>query len=227
MSHLPPSSRILITSGPTREYLDPVRFLTNASSGRMGVALTEAVLEYGDVPVVVSGPISRSYPKNAEVHWVETTAQMLQCCETLFPTCEGVIGAAAPCDFKPMVFSEQKLTKSDTSIEFLLRLESTPDILAALGRKKRPNQWILGFALETKNDRERALEKLRRKNCDFIALNGPESIDHEDATLEVFDDRGRLVVILAGKKRQLATELLTLMKEKYETAKPSGKLARG
>ena len=209
---MPQPSRILITSGPTREYLDPVRFLTNASSGRMGIALVEAVLEHGDVPVVVSGPVARSYPKNAEVHRVETTEQMLRCCESLFPDCEGVIGAAAPCDFKPVVFSSQKLTKSDVPDEFLLRLEPTPDVLAALGRMKRSEQWSLGFALETQQGKENALEKLRRKNCNLIVLNGPEAIDRENATVEVFDILGNRVRVFAGTKRQIAVELLTLAK---------------
>jgi len=209
---MPKSSRILITSGPTREYLDPVRFLTNASSGRMGAALAEAVLEHGDVPVVVSGPVARVYPENAEVHRVETTEQMLRCCESLFSDCEGVIGAAAPCDFKPIIFSEQKLTKSDSPREFLLRLEPTPDILAALGRRKRPDQWILGFALETQHGPENAQEKLRRKNCNLIVLNGPESVDQEDAMVEVFDAFGNRVRVLTGTKRQIAAELLTLTK---------------
>jgi len=205
---MPTPSRILITSGPTREYLDPVRFLTNASSGRMGVALAEAVLQSGDVPVVVSGPISQSYPEGTEVHWIETTQQMLQCCELLFPNCEGAIGAAAPCDFKPVLFSEQKLAKTDLATEFLLRLEPTPDVLAALGQRKRPDQWILGFALETQNGRKRALEKLRRKNCNMIVLNGPESIDQDNASVEVFDASGNRITVIDGTKRQIANELL-------------------
>ncbi|MDR2117520.1 MAG: phosphopantothenoylcysteine decarboxylase, partial [Planctomycetaceae bacterium] len=106
-------SRILITSGPTREYLDPVRFLTNGSSGRMGVALAEIVLERGELPVIVSGPVTLVYPDGAEIHRVETTEEMLECCLRLFPDCNGIIGAAAPCDFKPEYFSEQKLSKSE------------------------------------------------------------------------------------------------------------------
>ena len=178
----------------------------------MGVALAEAVLECGDIPVVVSGPVSRSYPADAEVHRVETTDQMLHCCESLFPDCKGVIGAAAPCDFRPIRFSEQKLTKSDAADEFLLRLETTPDILAALGRSKRPDQWIIGFALETQNGREHALAKLRRKNCNLVVLNGPESIDRDGTTVEVFDTEGRQVAMLTGTKRQIAAELVAMAK---------------
>ena len=209
--HLPP--RILITSGPTREYLDPVRFLTNASSGRMGIALAEAVFECGKLPVVVSGPVSQPYPEAAEVYRVETTEQMLRCCKMLFPDCEGVIGAAAPCDFRPSQYSEQKLTKSNAETNFLLRLEPTPDILAALGRMKRQDQWMIGFALETQNGREHALAKLHCKNCDLIVLNSPESIDREDATVEVFDAQERRVAQFAGTKRHIATKLLSLAKE--------------
>jgi len=126
-------NRILITSGPTREYLDPVRYLSNGSSGRMGAALAEAVLQQGEMPVLVSGPATVSYPQKADVHWVETTDQMLQCCLKLVPQCAGVIGAAAPCDFRPVALSEQKIAKPKDGSGMTLRLVETPDILAALG----------------------------------------------------------------------------------------------
>lgn len=178
----------------------------------MGVALAEAVLQRGGVPVIVSGPVSLLYPDDAEIHHVETTEQMLERCEALFPDCDGVVGAAAPCDFKPVLFSEQKLTKADSGGEFLLRMEPTPDILAALGRIKRTDQWIVGFALETQNGREHALDKLRRKNCDFVVLNGPTSIGNDDASVEVFDALGRRAVALHGSKHRIAAELLALTK---------------
>ena len=177
----------------------------------MGIALAEAVLERGCVPVVVSGPISRSYPKSAEVYGVETTEQMLRQCVSLFPDCKGVLGAAAPCDFRPSCFSEQKLAKSELNTEFLLRLEPTADILAALGTMKRPDQWILGFALETQHGREKALEKLRRKKCDLIVLNGPDSIGRANASVEVFDVFGGRTAVLTGTKKQIAADLLSLI----------------
>jgi len=92
---------ILITSGPTRQYLDPVRYLTNASSGRMGAALAAAALRRGHRAVVVAGPSEVDYPPECELHRVETTEQMLETCLRLFRSCDGLIAAAAPCDYRP------------------------------------------------------------------------------------------------------------------------------
>ncbi len=204
--------RILITSGPTREYIDPVRFLSNGSSGRMGFALARAVLNRGDRPVIVTGPVDLDYPEGAEIYRVETTEEMLAACEKLFPDCAGVIGAAAPSDYRPEQFSEQKLSKSKNGEPGLtLRLVETPDILAALGRMKRSGQWIVGFALETENGVEHALEKLHRKNCDFIVLNSPASINSDNASLQIFDATGRLQTTLRGAKGDIATEILRLV----------------
>jgi len=198
---------ILITSGPTREYLDPVRYLTNGSSGRMGAALAEAVVRQGNVPIVVSGPVAISYPPEAEVHWVETTEQMFEQCLALFPRCTGVIGAAAPCDFKPVAFSEQKISKpKEGGLSF--HCSETPDILAALGAIKRSDQWSIAFALETQNGATKALEKLKQKCCDFVVLNSPDSINSDAASFQVFDATGKQRAFFTGSKREFAEELL-------------------
>ena len=203
-------NKILITSGPTREYLDPVRYLTNGSSGRMGLALVESVLQRRELPVVVSGPVTITYPPEAEVHWVVTTEQMLQCCLKLFPSCVGIIGAAAPCDFRPYSFSEQKISKPKSG-EIVFRLSETPDILAALGVIKRPDQWSVAFALETENGEARAREKLQRKCCDFIVLNTPDSINSDVASFHVFDSVGERRTTFIGTKSVFAEELLRLV----------------
>lgn len=211
---MPIRPRILITSGPTREYLDPVRFLTNGSSGRMGVALAETVLERGELPVIVSGPVALAYPDGAEIHRVETTEQMLECCRQLFPDCNGIIGAAAPCDFRPERFSDQKLSKPEGNNGVVFRFVETPDILATLGKIKRQNQWIVGFALETENGRNHALKKLKQKNCDFIVLNSPKSIDNETASFQIFNTSGELCADLNCSKKAVVKELFTLI-DKY------------
>jgi phosphopantothenoylcysteine decarboxylase/phosphopantothenate--cysteine ligase len=201
---------ILITSGPTREYLDPVRYLTNGSSGRMGAALAEAVVQQGGVPIVVSGQVAVSYPLEAEVHWVETTEQMLQRCLNLFPHCAGVIGAAAPCDFKPVAFSEQKISKpKEEGITF--QFTKTPDILAALGKIKRPNQWSVAYALETQDGPASALKKLKQKCSDFVVLDDPDSMNKDEASFQVFDVTGELRKLFTGTKRMFADELLRLV----------------
>ncbi len=203
--------RILITSGPTREYLDPVRFLSNASSGRMGAALVEAVWKRGVQPVIVTGPVLIDYPKEAELYRVNTTREMLETCRRLFLGCVGVIGAAAPCDYRPATVSEQKIKKRAQDHPLTLALVETPDILAALGEMKQLNQWSVGFALETERGREHALEKLKRKKCDFIALNSPASIDSVSASLQVFDAAGACRAVLSGEKNKIAEKLIELV----------------
>jgi len=182
----------------------------------MGVALAEAVLRRGGVPIVVSGSAAIPYPAEVDVHSVETTEQMLHRCLELFPKCSGIIGAAAPCDFRPVAFSEQKISKSKDGNGITLRLSETPDILAALGKTKRPDQWSIAFALETENGetqsgQHRALEKLKQKNCDFVVLNGPDAIDKDEATFRIFDAAGEQHKAYTGSKRAFAEELLSVI----------------
>jgi phosphopantothenoylcysteine decarboxylase/phosphopantothenate--cysteine ligase len=205
-------ARILITSGPTRQYLDPVRYLTNASSGRMGRALAQAALELGHEVVVVSGPVAVDYPTAAELRQIVSTDELLAVCQELFPTCDGVIGAAAPCDYRPERVEERKITK--TGEPLVLNLVETPDVMATLGATKRPNQWLVGFALETDDQRFRALTKLQRKSCDLIVLNGPTAMDASDNEVEVLDKSGAVVSTFAGTKDAVAREILRVVQQR-------------
>jgi phosphopantothenoylcysteine decarboxylase/phosphopantothenate--cysteine ligase len=205
-------ARILITSGPTRQYLDPVRYLTNASSGRMGRALAEAALHLGHQVVVVSGPVSVSYPSAAEVRQIISTEELLAVCQELFPICDGAIGAAAPCDYRPVRVAEHKISK--TGEPLVLNLVETPDVMATLGAAKRPDQWLVGFALETDDQRFRALAKLQRKSCDLMVLNGTAAIDSADNQVEVLDKSGAVVAALAGSKEHVATGILQAISQR-------------
>ena len=198
-------ARILITSGPTREYLDPVRYLTNGSSGRMGAALALAAIELGHEVVIISGPVSVEYPEEATVVPVLTTGEMLEAAQEWFPRCDGLIGAAAPCDFRPEAVSEQKLKKIGRDLT--LKFVETPDILAILGEMKT-KQWMIAFALETEAGHARALEKLRRKRCDLIVLNSPAAIDAEVTKLEVLGSSGGVLEEVAGTKAEAARRIL-------------------
>ena len=140
--------RILLTSGPTRQHLDPVRFLTNASSGRMGAALTQAIVDAGFEVTVVSGPVEVRYPPQAEVVPVISTEEMLAACQAAFPRCDGLIAVAAPCDYRPRQVESQKIAK--TGQPLVLELVETPDIVASLAAL-RTRQWIVAFALETED----------------------------------------------------------------------------
>ena len=202
--------KFLITSGPTREYLDPVRFITNASSGRMGAALATAALEFGCELVIVSGPVKIAYPENVHVIEVETTEQMLAACVEQFPLCDCVIGAAAPCDYKPLHFSETKLSKTGETL--MMEFQPTPDILAALGAIKNEDQLSIGFALETDNGLAHAQEKLLKKNCDLICLNDPSAINSLQNHVSIVSHTG-VIKELRGSKKDVATEIVRLALE--------------
>jgi len=208
-------ARILITSGPTRQYLDPVRFLTNASSGRMGSALAAAAVEAGHQVIVVSGPVDVSYPPQAEVISVVSTEEMLEACQRVFPGCDGLIAVAAPCDYCPVKVADQKIKK--TGRPLLLELVETPDIVAALGRVKR-SQWMVAFALETGDRRIRAMQKLERKKCDWIVVNGPGAIHAADTAVEVLDRDGQVVASLSGPKVRVARDLFLAIQQRLITA---------
>lgn len=208
--------RVLVTSGATREYIDPVRFLSNASSGKMGAAIAFALIEFGFEPVVVSGLVGVSYPVGVEVYFVETTGEMLDKSVSIFGGCVGVIGAAAPCDYKPKNFSVQKIAKSESGVGLFIEFEQTADIIGELGKLKRSDQWSVGFALETESGKSNAMTKLRNKNCDFIVLNSPESINNDSATLKLFNTREELIANLTGNKKDIAKKLIKSIKEANE-----------
>lgn len=187
----------------------------------MGAALATAALTAGFDVTIVSGPVSGSfngtigdtvgvrYPPAAEVIPVVTTEEMLAASLKALPKCCGVIAAAAPCDFKVAVPSLQKLSKSDLknhSNTLCVEFVETVDIVATLVRHKT-NQWFLGFALETHDHHRRAVEKLRRKGCDWIALNSPKTLDSDNVELEILDKSGTTGIHLAGTKIEVATQL--------------------
>jgi phosphopantothenoylcysteine decarboxylase/phosphopantothenate--cysteine ligase len=205
-------SRILITSGPTRQYLDPVRYLTNASSGRMGRGLVQAALDSGHEVVVVSGPVEVTYPAAAELVPVVSTEDMLEACRRVFPTCDGAICAAAPCDYRPEKVATQKIAK--TGGPLALHLIETPDVCATLGADKSPEQWLVGFALETEDQRFRALAKLERKSCDLMVLNGPQAMNAEHNQVEIMDRAGAILASFAGDKSDVARQILQVIQKR-------------
>ncbi len=202
-------AKILITSGPTRQYLDPVRFLTNASSGQMGAALAQAALASGHAVTIVTGPVHLDYPSAATVVHVVTTQEMLEACYRLFPDCDGLIGAAAPCDYRPTNVAATKIKK--TGEPFNLELVETDDVVASMGRIKTPHQWLVGFALETDDARYRALTKLQQKCCELVVLNGPSAIDSKDNAVEVINSQGDVVLSHSGTKLEVAQHIIKLV----------------
>lgn len=205
-------TRVLITSGPTRQYLDPVRYLTNASSGRMGKALVEAMLAAGHEVIVVSGPVEVAYPTAAKVVHVVSTEEMLDACRGIFPRCNGLIGVAAPCDYRPVRVEPGKIQKTGRPLE--LHLIETPDVVATLGAEKAPGQWLVGFALETDDHRLRALAKLQKKSCDLMVLNGPQAMSALDNEVEIIDRAGEVIARFAGAKEEVARGIAGVIQDR-------------
>jgi phosphopantothenoylcysteine decarboxylase/phosphopantothenate--cysteine ligase len=204
-------ARILITSGPTRQYLDPVRYLTNASSGRMGAALAEAALELGHEVIVVSGPVEVKYPPATDVIPVISTEEMMEACRKVFADCDGLIGAAAPCDYRPVHIQPNKIAKTGEPLE--LHLIETDDIVATLGAEK-DTRWVVGFALETEDHRLRALAKLERKHCDLMVSNGVEAMHSLDNQVEILDPAGTVLRQVSGTKLEVAREILAVISKR-------------
>ena len=197
--------RILITAGPTREYLDDVRYLSNASSGRMGHALVEAAVAAGHEVVLVSGPVDLPRPQGCEVHQIETTQEMRDVCVSVFPDCDGVIAAAAVCDYKPRNRVVGKIAKTGNPIS--IEMIETDDVLAQLGKHKQ-HRWVIGFALEAVNANENALQKLRAKNCNVVILNGPSAIGAETNEVSVIGQQGEVITRFSGTKSMVAEMLI-------------------
>lgn len=205
-------ARILITSGPTRQYIDPVRYISNASSGRMGCCLVEAALKAGHEVVLVSGPVDIQYPFEAELFSVLTTDDMLEAATKLFPDCDGMIGVAAPCDYKPIEVADYKIRKTGEALE--LKLIETPDVVAFLGANKQSHQWTVGFALETDDARFRAITKLQKKNCDLVVLNGPTAINASDNEVEIIAPDGTTIQSIKGPKASVASQILATIEKR-------------
>jgi len=202
-------ARILITSGPTRQYLDPVRYLTNGSSGRMGKALAQAALDLGHEVVIISGPVNVEYPAAAQVIPIISTEELLAASRQEFARCDGVIGAAAPCDYRPMQVETHKIAKNGQPL--LLQLVETPDVIATLGSEKRSDQWVVGFALETDDARFKAITKLEKKHCDLIVLNGPTAMDAGDNEIELLDREGQVILAARGSKDEVANQIVQVI----------------
>lgn len=170
LSKLPLRNKtILITAGPTYEPIDPVRFIGNRSTGKMGFDIAEEAASKGAQVILISGPSSFNVKmKNITLVRVETAEEMYKACHQFFDKVDVAIASAAVADYKPKNVESQKIKKKDATLT--LELEKTKDILASLGQVKK-NQFLIGFALETENEIEHAKQKIEKKNLDLIVLN--------------------------------------------------------
>lgn len=175
--------RILITAGPTIEYLDSVRFLSNGSSGKMGYAIAEAAVRSGHRVVLVSGPVQLRPPAKVQVIHVQSAVEMLAAARRAFAKVDAAVFSAAVCDYRPRKRSGYKRQKSKTPLQ--VELLPNPDIASILGRQKGRRATV-GFALEDHDGRRHALEKLSNKQFDAIILNNPANIGSEMARAECY-----------------------------------------
>jgi len=161
---------VLVTAGPTYEAIDPVRFIGNHSSGKMGFAIADELAKQGAVVTLVTGPSSQT-SKHAGIKRVDVTsaAQMLEACTQYFDYADACVMSAAVADYTPVTVADQKIKKKEDT--FCIDLKKTTDILKVLGERKRNNQLLIGFALETQNEEQNAIDKLHKKNLDLIILN--------------------------------------------------------
>jgi len=210
--------KVLVTAGPTRERIDPVRFITNRSSGKMGYAVAEAARDAGADVVIVSGPVNVPTPWGVQRVDVETAEQMLAAVNARLAGTDVFIAAAAVSDYRAQQIAPQKIKK--TSDQVSLQLTRTPDILATVAAGT-PRPFVVGFAAETQNVERNALAKLEAKRLDMIAANQVGeglAFDCDDNALTVYWPGGRRELERAPKCR-LAAELLDLIAERYNAAR--------
>lgn len=182
----------------------------------MACALTQALINRHHQVTVISGPVNVDYPVQAHVVPVMTTQQMLDACLDHVSGCDGVIAVAAPCDFRPQTYAEQKIKKVDDQ-PLTLHLQPTPDILAALQRAN-PDAWSIGFALETQNGLQHAVEKKHRKGCDWILLNQASAIGSADTRIQIIDHRDQPREPVWGSKANVAEEIVRQLQAHFMQA---------
>ncbi|MGF1453636.1 MAG: phosphopantothenoylcysteine decarboxylase [Opitutales bacterium] len=212
------SLRCLITAGPTREFFDPVRFISNPSSGKMGFALAEAALEAGWNVDLVSGPVALTEPEGAIRYPVVTGEEMFHQVDALFDACDVLLMTAAVCDLRPKAPSQRKVKKDE--LEMMAEFEPVFDILATIAARKQPAQCVVGFAAETNNLETHARDKLVRKNLDFIAANqvgGPQSaFEADDNTIHLIGRDGQTQRLGPANKREVAAQMIAILKRRFD-----------
>ena len=201
--------KILITAGPTREFIDPVRFITNSSSGQMGYAIAAEALRRGHEVILVSGPVHIAPPAGAEVVDVVTAADMAEAVKSRFASCDCCIMSAAVADYRPAKVCEQKMKKTPGNLA--IELERTEDILKTIGTMKKESQLLIGFAAESENLLENAAGKLQRKNLDWIVANKlSDGFAKSTNACVVLGKNGEKIPFDTRPKTELAAALLDL-----------------
>jgi phosphopantothenoylcysteine synthetase/decarboxylase len=211
--------RILITAGGTREYIDPVRFISNASSGKMGYALARAAIKSGHKVTLIAAPTSQKPPSKAKLVNVETAAQMFEAVKKYFSRCDCLIMAAAVSDYTPAHRADTKIKKSGKSMT--IKLKPTADILKWAGKQKQLNcnrakekrKIVVGFALEDKAVRVRAEKKLKSKNLDMIVANSPAAIGADKSNVLIITSNASWLEIQNATKITTAKTIIRMLEK--------------
>jgi phosphopantothenoylcysteine decarboxylase/phosphopantothenate--cysteine ligase len=206
------SRHVVVTAGPTREHVDPVRYLSNESSGKMGYEIARAAAARGDRVTLVSGPVALEAPPGVRRVEVLSARDMLKAVRAAFRDADVLFMAAAVADWRPARKLAGKWRKKDQKTEVAsLELVKNPDILATVARRKG-SRLVVGFALETGDGVRRALRKLRRKNADYVVLNDESALGSERTTVTILAADGSSVRLENKTKRQVAKALVALEK---------------
>ena len=202
--------RVVVTAGPTREYLDPVRFISNRSSGKMGYAIAEAARDRGAAVLLITGPATAALPVGVETQHIETTLELQDTLLEGFDQTDIVVMAAAVADYRPQAFSTNKIKK--TTDQLTLPLEQNPDIAQTLGERKRKGQITVGFAAETNDLLQNAQKKLTKKNCDLIVANdvlaAGAGFEGDTNIVTLLDRSGKCDQLPLLSKREVADRIL-------------------
>lgn len=198
--------KVLITSGRTKENIDPIRYLSNNSSGKMGYCLAQAAIDLGAEVTLISGPTNLEIPKGLKSFIsVESALEMYEKVNQYFENTDVFIACAAVADYRPKEYKKEKIKKSDSDL--ILELVRNPDILFEMGKKK-DNQLLIGFAAETNDIKENALKKLEKKNLDFIVANNASTMGNNTNTVEIIRKNKTSVKINQKNKIELAYDIL-------------------
>ena len=202
--------RVVVTAGPTREYLDPVRFLSNESSGRMGFAIAEAARARGHRVTLVAGPVELPTPAGVRRLDVVSAREMLAALREAFRAADVLFMTAAVSDYRPRRRRAGKWRKDPGRDSASLELVANPDLLATVARRKG-GRTVVAFALETGDGRRRALRKLRAKNADYVVLNGPEALSAVRSSAVVLSREGEVARFDRRRKQTIARALVRLI----------------
>ena len=202
--------RILITAGPTREKIDPVRFISNRSTGKMGYAIAARAAEAGHDVTLISGPVALENPANVKRIFIESAAEMAEAVHTHAPEADVIIMSAAVADYRPAHPFDSKMKKQPGNL--FLELERTEDVLGTVGKNKLPGQLLVGFAAETENLETNALDKLQRKNLDWIIANlVSDGFGNDTNKVVIFNRDGKRFPLDLEEKGTLAKKIVDLI----------------